>query len=94
MQYYRCRCGKAECYGSMGPTPCMGCDKCGTTLNQHPDFHKTPEPHSFVVTGVDTDEGVKDLTICKWCMKSKKELHEESNRNTGNSVSSNNLAVV
>jgi len=72
MQYYRCKCGKTESWGSMGPRKCQGCSECGTTLNQGPEYHKTPEPHEWVtryseITG-------KPYEVCINCM----ELKEES----------------
>jgi hypothetical protein len=71
MQYYRCKCGKLEAYGSMGPDPCRGCDECGTNLTTHPDFHHPPVPHRYEAQPVETDEGVKMLTQCTWCGKHK-----------------------
>lgn len=47
MQYWRCKCGDTECWGSMPPAPCAYCDKCQSTLAQHPDYHEAPRPHVF-----------------------------------------------
>lgn len=47
IQYYRCQCGDAVAWSSMGVYPCEGCPKCNTTLAQHPDFHTVPEPHDY-----------------------------------------------
>jgi len=49
MQYYRCKCGKREFWGSgMVPAPCDGCDECGTTLTQNLDNHETPRAHQLI----------------------------------------------
>jgi hypothetical protein len=74
MQYYRFKCGEHEMWGSMGPRPCDGCSKCGTTLTQDPAFHTTPEPHEFIPTDVETDAGKAVLHRCKWCLKTRAEL--------------------
>ena len=71
MKFYRCECGKHEAIGSMPPNPCDGCEDCGTNLSTHPDFHQLPKPHEYVETEVETDEGKKTLTICRWCNKRK-----------------------
>jgi hypothetical protein len=47
VQFYRCRCGKHTAFGSYGPYACEGCPDCNTTLEQHPDYHRVPEPHQF-----------------------------------------------
>lgn len=75
MQYYRCRCGKLESWGSMSPARCIGCANCGTNLAQHPDDHKAPVPHDFSsVQNVQTDEGEKTLTLCRYCHRSRTEI--------------------
>lgn len=75
MQYYRCKCGTHEAYGSMSPPRCAGCEQCGTDLSTHPDFHRKPLPHDFSsVQSVETDEGKKTITLCRYCGKTKKEL--------------------
>lgn len=76
MQYYRCKCGKRQAWGSMGPSPCSGCLECNTTLEQYPSLHKEPKPHEMIATTVETDEGEATLSRCKWCYRSKKELEE------------------
>lgn len=48
MQYYRCKCGNAQAWGSIPPRPCDGCTKCNTTLTGSPDYHETPQPHLWV----------------------------------------------
>ena len=67
MQYYRCKCGQRESYGSMAPFPCQGCESCGTTLETSVSDHRAPQEHKWVGEKVDTDEGPKWLTRCAWC---------------------------
>lgn len=47
MQYYRCRCGAEEAYGSLRPYRCIGCSKCNTTLELHPRHHREPLAHDW-----------------------------------------------
>jgi hypothetical protein len=78
MRYYRCRCGKLEAHCSgMLPHPCTGCPDCGTNLAEAPGAHKAPLPHAFVVGQVETDEGMKPLSRCTWCMKTRRQLESE-----------------
>lgn len=45
---YRCKCGELMAWSSMGVPQCVVCEKCGTTLANHPDHHLTePEPHQW-----------------------------------------------
>ena len=75
MQYYRCKCGKAEAWGSMPPYQCSSCKHCGSDLAQAPDLHRDPVPHDFShVEQVRTDEGPKPLTRCKYCHHTKEEI--------------------
>lgn len=68
MKYYRCRCGKLEQYGSMGPSRCRWCEDCKTGLSDSPDTHPTERvSHHWVRAEVSTDEGLKPLTTCSWC---------------------------
>ena len=80
MQYYRCKCGNAQAWGSMPPERCSGCKKCKTTLSKHPDFHQSYDPetaHDFsYVEQVETDNGTQPLTRCKYCYRSKKEINK------------------
>lgn len=71
MRYYRCKCGKAESWGSMPPKKCQGCSECNTTLELHPDHHRTPDPHEFV-TRYDETTG-EPYQICKRCWAKPKE---------------------
>ena len=67
MQYYRCKCGKMWSYGSDGPKACRRCDTCGMTLAQHPDGHRTPNPHTWV-TQYDQNTG-EPYEVCRICTK-------------------------
>lgn len=67
MQYYRCKCGKSESWGSMPPRKCDGCPTCNTTLAPHPDYHKEPDPHEFV-TRYDEQTG-EPYKVCINCSK-------------------------
>jgi hypothetical protein len=72
MRYYRCRCGKLTSYGSMGPNRCSWCEDCETGLADHPDRHPTERvDHHWVENEVETDEGMKPLTVCSWCQRRK-----------------------
>jgi hypothetical protein len=48
MKFYRCRCGKAEMYGSESPKSCEGCEECQTTLAEMPSEHRIPTSHDWV----------------------------------------------
>lgn len=58
----------------MPPSPCSGCEACGTTLEQHPDDHRKPSPHLYITKQVQTDEGTRPLTRCQWCMQLKVDI--------------------
>lgn len=47
MQYYRCKCGNSEAWGSDAPPRCSRCSKCGSDLATPPDEHSEPLPHEF-----------------------------------------------
>lgn len=67
MQYYRCKCGKREYFdGGMSPRACQGCNECGTTLEQSPERHKTPEPHEWVPQ-YNESTGKRESDRCKNC---------------------------
>ena len=66
MQYFRCKCGNLESWSSDGTTPCRACSKCGTTLAQHPDDHRTPVPHQWQ-TQYDQNTG-KPFEFCRVCL--------------------------
>ena len=78
MQAYYCKCGRTQSYGSMSPSPCMKCDKCGT----HPTWNgigqpSEPRDHDWQKREVDTDHGKNYLTICSWCGIKKKDIKHE-----------------
>lgn len=73
-QYYRCQCGRLEQWGSTPPPRCLGCPNCHTTLAQHPDQHRKPEPHNYQPQQVETDQGTATLTVCVWCHQTKNEI--------------------
>jgi len=76
MRFYRCRCGKAEAFGSMSPARCIGCGKCGTTLELAPSLHRAPDPHEWVKR-FDEETG-KPCEICDWCSRRKTVVEEVS----------------
>ena len=84
MQYYRCKCGKSTAYGTMGPNPCDGCYECGTTLDQAPELHRTPEPHQMEPTTVQTDDGQAVLHRCRWCGKTQAQIDKTRSASSAN----------
>lgn len=70
MQYYRCRCGLAEAWGSYAPYKCEGCNECKTTLEAYPELHTTPAEHTWM-TKYHQDDG-KPYEVCKVCCKPKR----------------------
>lgn len=74
MQYYRCKCGKSEIFGSDSPRPCDKCDECGSDFAQSPNYHREPQEHNWHKKKVETDDGEKTLTVCRWCGINKKDL--------------------
>lgn len=66
MQHYRCKCGKATGFGSMGFQDCQGCDECGTTYAQHPDHHKKRIDHDWE-DRYNSKTGKQDRKICNRC---------------------------
>jgi hypothetical protein len=80
MQYGKCKCGKYEFWGSgMMPARCSPCEICGTIPAGSPTTHPDPLPHNYYVEKVETDDGDKSLTRCRWCLKTKTEI-EKSNK--------------
>ncbi len=77
MQYYRCKCGEATAWGSMSPPQCSFCPTCKSNLAGSAGLHSDPKPHEFEATKVETDEGSKSLTRCRWCGRAKKEIEKE-----------------
>jgi hypothetical protein len=79
MQYYRCKCGESQSWGSYGPAACTSCPKCGSDLALGPELHRDPAPHQFERPTVDTDDGpVPGVTICIRCNRTKKDLEEKA----------------
>ena len=76
MQYYRCKCGKAEAWTSMGVSKCSKCGDCGSDLAQGADSHREPVDHNFVASGeVETIDGMKPKPlICEYCHRTKAKL--------------------
>ena len=75
MRYYTCKCGEYEFYGSgMNPEPCFSCKKCGTNCFKNP-----AEPHVFYQSKIETDDGYKQLSRCKYCFKTKREIDHDNN---------------
>lgn len=75
MQYWRCKCGDSTSMGSMGPARCTTCSKCGSDLAQAPSLHREPLPHVFDLPfPVETDEGQKTISRCKYCYRSRGEI--------------------
>lgn len=82
MQYYRCKCGSSQSWGSMGPALCASCSKCGSDLATSPELHREPRPHEFRVEKVmaETDDGeveVGEISRCFYCSRTKKEIKME-----------------
>ena len=85
MRYYgNCRCGNVQTFGSDPPPVCLGCDKCGTKI-MLPDWWADnddgspmrPVEHDFSsVHKVETDEGEKELSLCKYCHQSRKHIEK------------------
>ena len=82
MIYSRCKCGNVQQWGSgMPPAKCDPCPKCGTIPATGPDCHPDPVPHDFsFAEQVETDEGPKTLSRCRYCLKTKKEIEERDAR--------------
>lgn len=78
MQYYRCKCGASEAWGSMPPYACSKCSKCGSDLAQAPGLHGEPKDHDFsYVEKVQTDQGEMTRTRCQYCHRTRDEIERE-----------------
>ena len=75
MQYYRCRCGHSQAWGSMGPASCARCPKCGSDLALGPSGHSEPKPHEYV-TKYDPNTGAP-YEVCTLCFRKRAELESE-----------------
>lgn len=77
MQYYRCKCGEHEAWGSMPPARCSQCKKCNSDLSLHPDYHNEPVPHDFSsVEKLTTDQGEATITRCRYCHYTKAQIEK------------------
>jgi hypothetical protein len=76
MKYYRCKCGKATAWSSMGVYSCVSCRDCGTTLAQSPSGHTEPKPHEYV-TRYDEITG-KPYERCQRCFQTRAEIESET----------------
>ena len=72
MQYYSCKCGKREFWGSgMISRNCEVCNECGTTMMKDLDGNYKPsEPHEYI-TNYNQNTG-KPYQTCKKCYERKK----------------------
>lgn len=78
MIYGQCKCGAIQFWGSgMNPAPCNPCKQCGTIPATHVNAHPEPIDHEFYVSQVETDEGMKPLSRCRYCMKTKAQIAKE-----------------
>ena len=66
MIYYRCKCGKSTAYGSYGPSRCLVCPECGSTLASHPDYHAEPIEHDWQPR-FDERTGRPKARVCDRC---------------------------
>ena len=77
MRYWACKCGKSEHWTSgMVPPPCVECGDCHTVASQDPKNHVRAIPHEFMVGEVETDDGMKPLSMCKWCLKTRSQIEK------------------
>lgn len=78
MRYMRCKCGKRECWTSMGHADCDGCEKCNTTLEEHPDDHREPIPHVIGMRWkIDQQTGERYIaTNCTRCLNAPHDIRD------------------
>ena len=77
MRYSRCRCGELEHWGSgMSPHRCARCPKCGSDIASGPSSHGEPLDHEFVAHEVETDEGPKPLSRCRYCHRTRSQINK------------------
>lgn len=72
MQFYRCKCGNATSWTSMGVPACMACDECGSSLAQSPGGHADTKPHDYVVR-YEHNTG-RPYEMCRVCMRRRDEI--------------------
>jgi uncharacterized protein with PIN domain len=81
VQYSRCKCGWYQALGSMPQPRCARCPKCGSDIAPGPNSHRDPVAHDFsLVAQVDTDEGLKPLSRCLHCGRSRREITDDDAR--------------
>ena len=73
MRAYRCKCGAGEAFGEVAP--CWGCSVCGGGFGLYVD---KPKDHEFLPTKVDTDEGEKTLSRCRYCMETPAQIAKKA----------------
>jgi len=73
MKYWKCKCGKCEAFGSDSPPPCISCSDCGTDYTGN-----KPIEHLWSIEQVETDEGLKPLSRCRYCYKTKGQIEKEN----------------
>jgi hypothetical protein len=76
MRYYECPCGDTMAWGSDSPPPCDPCLKCGSIPTADKSI-QTPIAHEFYQEKVETDEGEKVLSRCKYCCRTKKKVFDK-----------------
>ena len=78
MKYSRCKCGAWERWDSgIPPCPCQECYKCHTIPANSTAGNIAAIPHEFVASMVETDEGSKPLSRCRWCFKTKAQVAKD-----------------
>jgi hypothetical protein len=65
MIFYRCKCGQASAWSSMGVAACDVCPACGSTLGAGPHSHPEPVAHDFRPTPLDGADGLALLTALR-----------------------------
>jgi hypothetical protein len=80
MLYYSCECGEEYWFGSDPPPKCAKCSKCGSGFGSDA-YRPAPVPHEFTMKEVvETDEGDKTRTRCKYCYKTKAAIKKLENK--------------
>lgn len=79
--FYRCKCGRAQAWSSMGVSLCDVCPDCGSNLALGPDSHRDPAPHDMaLVQEIATDQGKATITRCRHCHLTAAEIAERDER--------------
>lgn len=77
MRYYQCKCGESQWWGSIPPSACIWCEKCQSNPAGGPSGHRERIDHEFIETSVETDDGPRVLSRCRYCMMTKKQIAEQ-----------------